>query len=167
MDQAVLEPESEVASQPSNPPHEGQNAVKPAIQVHRKRTTWTREQAAAMRKKATAAIKAKCEYRAKLDQDATALLARVQSKAEEAQEAKPAAMSSDKWSATQTSTVRARIERLLALLDTSTDPGDMARLASAVGTLEEVERRFSDRQLPPTVRSSQARRGGGAAGLMD
>ena len=82
-------------------------------------------------------------------------------------ESLPSQPANGQWRDTQVLTVRARIERLLALLDTSTDPGDMARLASAVGTLEEVERRFSDRQLPPTVRSSQARRGGGAAGLMD
>lgn len=47
------------------------------------------------------------------------------------------------------SRTRTQITRIFTLLGREDDPGKIVRLAAALAKLEEIERRLSDRRLPP------------------
>lgn len=74
----------------------------------------------------------------------------------------PVAPQSSEYAALQVARVRGHIDRLDELIDAATATGDaqaIERLMRARGIAEELERRASDRRLPPTVRVAEVKTG--------
>lgn len=105
-----------------------------------------------MAAKGQAARRANWERHRSIGETLVALSAKVSALAPALSPPQPVPEPMESYAAGKLNRVREQLRRLDDLLDTETDPQKLDRLASAIARLSEIERQFSNRPMPGSLR---------------